>query len=88
MYVTDWFNNGGISVFSEEGHFIKRLINCKNACAICIAPDDHMLTTVNDRNSLSVFSPIHKCTAKFGVHGKEKGQFHEIISMAINNSGT
>ena len=87
VYVTDFIKNGGISVFSEEGHFIKRIMNCKNSCAICIAPDDHMITTINDRNSITVFSPTHECIAKFGVRGIGKGQFCEIMSVAINNSG-
>ena len=89
VYVTDWCisNDGGISVFSEDGQFIKR-INCNNPYAICIAPDDHIIATVNDHNSITVFSPTHKCIAKFGVCGKEKGQFNNVIGIAINNSGT
>ena len=87
VYVTDCSNDGGISVFSEDGHFIKR-INCNIPYAICIAPDDHIIVRVNDCNSITVFSPTHECIAKFGVHGKEKGQFHFITGIAINNSGT
>ena len=87
VYVTDFSNDGGISVFSEDGHFIKR-INCINPYAICIAPDDHIIASVNDHYSITVFSPTHECIAKFGVCGKEKGQFNGILGIAINNSGT
>ena len=87
VYVTDCCNDGGINVFSEDGHFIKR-INCNSPYVICIAPDDHIIADVNDHNSITVFSPTHECIGKFGVHGKEKGQFNEITGIAINNSGT
>ena len=90
VYVTDcsYNDDGGISVFSEDGHFIKR-INCNNAYVICIAPDDHIIAKiVVDDDSITVFSPTHECIAKFGVFGKEKGQFRFITGIAINNSGT
>ena len=88
VYVTNDSNDGGgISVFSEDGHFIKRL-NCNNPFAICIAPDDHIIASVNDDNSITMFSPTHEYIAKFGVYGKEKGQFDYILGIAINNSGT
>ena len=87
VYVTDYSNDGGISVFSEDGHFIKR-INCNYPYAICIAPDDHIIARINDDNSINVFSPTHECIAKFDVCGKEKGQFKNIIGIAISNSGT
>ena len=87
VYVTDYSNDGGISVFSEDGHFIKR-INCNKPYSICIAPDDHIIARVNDSNSITVFSPTHECIVKFGVRGKEKGQFTGITGIAINNSGT
>ena len=87
VYVTDWCNDGGISVFSEDGHFIKR-INCNRPYAICVTPDDHIIARVNDYDSITVFSPTHECIGKFGVFGKEKGQFHLINGIAINNSGT
>ena len=87
VYVTDWCNDDGISVFSEDGHFIKR-INCNYPYAICIAPDDHIIARVNDYDSITVFSPTHECIAKFGVYGKEKGQFYLINGIAINNNGT
>ena len=87
VYVTDQCNDGGISVFSEDGHFIKR-INCNNPHAICIAPDDHIIARVNDNHSITVFSPTHEYIAKFGVCGKEKGQFNGITGIAVNNSGT
>ena len=85
VYVIDYSNDDGISVFSEDGHFIKR-INCNSPFAICIAPDDHIMASVND--SITVFSPTHECIGKFGVLGKGKGQFSHITGIAINNSGT
>ena len=85
VYVTDYSNDGGINVFREDGYFIKR-INYNSPYAICIAPDDHILTEVD--NSITVFSPTHECIAKFGVRGKGKGQFSGIYGIAINNSGT
>ena len=87
VYVTDYGFDGGISVFSEDGHFIKR-INCKKPYPICIAPDDHIITEVDNNNSITVFSPTHECIAKFGMCGKEKGEFNHILGMAINNKGT
>ena len=87
VYVTDQCNDGGISVFSEDGHFIKG-ITYNKSFIICIAPDDHMMATVNDHNKITVFSPTHECIAKFGVHGEEKGQFTSITGIAINNSGS
>ena len=48
-------------------------INGDNPFAIYIAPDDYILTTINDHNSFSVFSPTHEHIAKFDVHGKGKG---------------
>ena len=87
VYVTDQCDDGSISVFSEDGYFIKRT-NCVNPFAICIAPDDHIIARVNDDNSIAVFSPTHECIAKFGACGKEKRQFSNIIGIAINNSGT
>ena len=83
VYVTDWCDDGGICVFSEDGHFIKR-INCNNPYAICITPDDHIIAEAND-DSITVFSPTHECIGKFGVYNKEKEQF---TGIAINNSGT
>ena len=87
VYVTDYSNDGGISVFSEDGHYIKG-INCNIPYVICIAPDDHIIARVNDGNSITVFSPTHECTTKFGLCGKAKGQFVGITGIAINNSGT
>ena len=85
VYVTDNADNGGICVFTEDGHFIKK-INCNYPFAISIAPDDYIIT---DNNSvLNIFSPAHELIAKFGVCGKEKGQFNSIWGIAINNSGT
>ena len=85
VYVADHSNVGGICMFSDDGHFIKK-INCYIPWAIGIAPDDYIITDPND--VLTVFSPTHELIAKFGVHGKEKGQFNGIRGIAINNSGT
>ena len=90
VYVTDFSDDGGICVFSEDGHFIKK-INCNKPWAIGIAPDDYIITDDDDDDDsriLTVFSPTHELIGKFGVRGKEKGQFDEICSIAINNSGT
>ena len=85
VYVTDCSNDGGISVFSEDGHFIKK-INVNRPWAIGIAPDNYIITDIND--VLTIFSPTHELIAKFGICGKEKGQFNTILGIAINNSGT
>ena len=85
VYVTDYSNDGGISVFREDGHFIKR-INCNNPYAICITPDDHIITDVND--ILTVLSPTHECIVEFKADGKEKEKFDDITGIAINDSGT
>ena len=65
VYVTDYSDDGGINVFSGDGHFIKR-INCKLPYAICIAPDDHIIARVNEHYSITVFNPTHECIGKFG----------------------
>ena len=89
VYVTDSYDDGGICVFSEDGHFIKK-INCNSPYVIGIAPDDYIITHDDDDDSriLTVFSPTHEFIGKFGVRGKEKGQFDDIYGIAINNSGT
>ena len=90
VYVTDECDDGGISVFSEDGHFIKR-INCKYPFAICIPPDDHIIASVNDDDDydrITVFSPTHECIANSGACDKKKRQFTSISGIAINNSGT
>ena len=86
VYVTDQCDDGGISVFSEDGHFIKK-INCSKPYAIVIAPDDYIITD-HDDNFLTVFNPTHELVGKLGVCGKEKGQFDDICGIAINSSGT
>ena len=86
VYVTDYSNDGGVNVFSEDGHFIKK-INCNKPYAIGIAPDDYIITD-HDDNFLTVFSPTHELVGKLGVCGKEKGQFDFIMGIAINSSGT
>ena len=75
---------GGISVFSENGHFIKK-INCNNPYIICISPDDYIISDPND--CLNVFNPTHDLIAKFGVYGNTKGQFSGITGIAISSSG-
>ena len=87
VYVTDWCNDGGICVFSEDGHFVKR-INCNKPYAIGIAPDDYIITHDDDSHILTVFSPTHELIAKLGVLGEGKGQFHNITGISINNRGT
>ena len=86
VYVTDWCDNhSGISVFGEGGAFIKK-IDCKRPKMIGITPDDYLIT--NNQNVLIVFNPNHKCIAKFGETGKEKGQFDGICGIAIDKSGS
>ena len=87
VYVTDYRNGGGICVFSEDGHFIKKM-NCNFPFVIDIAPDDYIITDEHDSHVLTVFSPTHELVGKLGVHGKEKGQFDHIRGIAINSSGT
>ena len=87
VYVSDWCDDGGICVFSEDGHFIKK-INCNNPYAIGIAPDDYIITHDDDSHILTVFSPTHELIAKLGVLGEGKGQFHNITGISINNRGT
>ena len=75
VYVTDHdsgncceddYVDAGISVFSEDSHFIKK-IKCNNPLAICIPPDDYVISDCDD--VLTVFSPTHELIAKFGVYG-------------------
>ena len=87
VYVTDWCDDGGICVFSEDGHFIKK-INCKRLYAISIAPDDYIITHDDNSHILTVFSPTHELVGKFGACGRKKGQFNSIFGITINSSGT
>ena len=84
VYVTDNASGGGISVFSEDGHFIKK-IDCNSPFAICLTPDDCIIT--NDVNHLIVFSPSHQLITKFGATGSQKGQFDSITGITANSSG-
>ena len=77
VYVTDYSSSGGIIVFSEDGHFIKK-INCNNPFAICLTPDDYIITDPDD--ILTVFSPTHQLITKFGTYG--------ILGIAVNSVGT
>ena len=88
VYVTDISSSGGIIVFSEDGHFIKK-INCNNPYPICLTPDDYIITgTGSDRSSLTVFSPTHQLITKFGTNGSQRGQFNNILGVAVNSVGT
>ena len=60
VYVTDWSSDGGITVFSDDGQFIKK-ISCNRPWFICLTPDDYIITNHDD--SLTVFSPTHQLTA-------------------------
>ena len=79
VYVTDNASNGGISMFSEEGHFIKK-IYCISPFAICLTPDDCIVTS--DVNCLTVFSPTHQLITRFGRTGSQSGQFDSITGVA------
>jgi len=88
VYVTDNSDyDGGINVFSEDGHFIKK-INCNKPFTICIAPDDYIITNDDDGDCLTVLSPTHQLSATFGRRGNKIGHFDCICGIAINNSGT
>ena len=86
VYVTDYGSSGGIIVFSEDGHFIKK-INCNYPYAICLTPDDYIISS-DDRNTLTVFSPTHQLIIKFGTYGSQRGQFSNILGIAVNSVGT
>ena len=86
VYVTDHESDGGIHVFSEDGHFIKK-INCYYPHCISIAPDGYIITD-DPSDVLTVISPTHELVAKLGVRGNGRGQFNSIIGIAINSSGT
>jgi len=85
VYVTDQSDNGGIIVFTEDGHFIKK-ISYNKPFAICLTPDDYIITS--DGNSLTVFSPTHQLITKFGTKGSQRGQFNTIWGIAVNSVGT
>ena len=87
VYVTDINSTGGIIVFSEDGHFIKK-INCNNPYPICLTPDDYIITTDGTCNALTVFSPTHQLITKFGTYGSQRGQFNTIYGIAVNSVGT
>ena len=85
VYVTDWSSDRGITVFSDDGQFIKK-ITCNSPWFICLTPDDYIITNCDD--SLTVFSPTHQLTAKFGTQGNQRGQFNTISGVAVNSVGT
>ncbi|XP_065907154.1 RING finger protein nhl-1-like [Dysidea avara] len=84
-YVTDYSNSGGISVFSKDGHFVKK-INCNYPWAICLTRDDYII--ISQYDSLTVFSPTHQVISKFGRQGSQRGQFDNIKGIAVNSVGT
>jgi len=86
VYVTSWHDsNGGISMFGEDGHFIKKIIYT-STWSICLAPDDCIISDPD--NTFTVFSPTHEMIATFGAEGCQKGQFDSIHGIAINSVGT
>ena len=86
VYVTDdSSSSGGIIVFSEDGHFIKK-INCNNPYVICLTPDDYIIT--RDGDTLTVYNPTHQLITKFGTQGSQRGQFNNIYGIAVNSVGT
>jgi len=85
VYVSDRSDDGGIVVFSEDGHFIKK-INCNRPFSICLTPDDYIITDPDD--ILTVFSPNHQLISKFGTTGSQRGQFNNILGIAVNSVGT
>ena len=85
VYVTD-YGGGGLIVFSEDGHFIKK-INCDKPFAICLTPDDYIITS-DGKSLLTVFSPTHQLITKFGTKGSQRGQFNTIYNIAVNSVGT
>jgi len=86
VYVTDFNCRKGIVVFTEDGHFIKK-INCDCPIAICLTPDDYIITSDN-YNCLNVFSPTHhQLVTKFGTQGNKQGQFDSIFGVAVDSVG-
>ena len=86
VYVTDYneydyHDDGGVNVFSEDGHFIKK-INCNHQYAICIPPDDYVISEAE--GVFIVLSPTHDLIAKCGF----ANEFFGISDIAINSSGT
>ena len=82
----DYNADGGINVFSEDGHFIKR-IKYNNPYAICISPDDYIICG-DYGDFLFVLSPTHDLIAKLGERGFDKGDFFGLNGIAINSIGT
>ena len=93
VYVTDYSTGGGICVFKENGDFIHK-INCDFPNAICIAPDDYIISSgmelslVSKNHFFNVYSPTYEFVTKFGRGGEKEGQFDAIQGIAINDSGT
>ena len=87
VYVTDSSSGGGITIFCEDGHFIKK-INCSSSFAICLTPDDYIISNDHANHFLKVFSPTHQLITKFGIRGSQRGQFNDIRGIAVNSVGT
>jgi len=87
VYVTVSGNNGGISMFSDHGQFIKKIID-KSSCAICLTPDGYIISNDHYDHFLTVFSPTHQLITKFGALGNQRGQFNDIHGIAVNSAGT
>jgi len=88
VYVTDGDAcRKGIVVFTEDGHFIKK-INFGSPIAITLTPDDYIITSDCD-DCLNVFSPTnHQLVTNFGTHGIQQGQFNSIFGIAVDSVGT
>ena len=85
VYVTDSDNEGGVSVHSADGLFIKK-INCSYPFSICLTPDAYIIT--NNTESIIVFSPTHQLVTKLETRGSQRGQFNSIYGVAVNSVGT
>ena len=89
VYVANYCDHNGISLLNEDGHLEKICNHPFVSCtALCITPDDYIITENN--NALTVFScsPAHELIREFGECGDKEGQFDGICDIAINNSGT
>ena len=78
VYVTD-YSSGTVIVFSDDGHFIK--INCDDPFAICLTPDDYIITTNGD--ILTVFSPTYQYKRK----SNRRISITLILGIAVNSVG-
>ena len=86
VYVTNGSSHANIYVYGEDGDYISNII-CPNTLAICIAPDDFIITSSLNDDTLTVFSPTHEQIKKHGGYGQGKAKFYGIHGIAINSSG-